>query len=340
MDILSATGFLNHFGRVQQNDNIEITPLLFQKGYTKLALYGLANVRDERLFRTFRDRNVKFLRPSIQQNEWFSLMAVHQNRNPHSETDYLPENFLPDFLNLIIWGHEHECRIDPEANSATGFDVIQPGSSIATSLCQAEAKDKFNCILSINKNDYAVEKVRLKTVRPFMMEDIVLSRDSTIPKDTNNTKAQVTAFLIERVEQLIDEAKRKWINAQQFEDDQEINTDDPKIPLPLIRITVEYTGYEVENPRRFSNRFVGSVANVNDVVQFYKKRTYAQGAKRGKSVENGELEIVETTADKISIEDLLDGYLKQEELELFPENGFNEAVKNFVEKEDKTALKT
>jgi len=57
-----------------------MAPVLLQKGRTKLALYGLSNVRDERLFRTFRDGKTKFMRPSLQQKEWFSMICVHQNQ--------------------------------------------------------------------------------------------------------------------------------------------------------------------------------------------------------------------------------------------------------------------
>lgn len=80
MDVLAATGLINHFGRVTENDNITLTPILLRKGSTNLALYGMANVRDERLFRAFREGQVKFLKPSTKEGEWFSLMAVHQNQ--------------------------------------------------------------------------------------------------------------------------------------------------------------------------------------------------------------------------------------------------------------------
>ena len=32
---------------------VRIVPVLLQKGYTRLALYGLGNIRDERLARMF-----------------------------------------------------------------------------------------------------------------------------------------------------------------------------------------------------------------------------------------------------------------------------------------------
>lgn len=40
----------------------------------------MSNVRDERLFRTFRDGKVKFYQPGTQKQDWFNLMSVHQNQ--------------------------------------------------------------------------------------------------------------------------------------------------------------------------------------------------------------------------------------------------------------------
>ncbi len=56
--------------------------------------------------------------------------------------------------------------------------------------------------------------------------------------------------------------------------------DDVEPPLPLIRLKVEYTApeggkFDCENPQRFSNRFIGRVANTNDVVYFWRKKTAA-----------------------------------------------------------------
>ena len=80
LDILQASGLVNYFGRVPDNENIVVTPLLLKKGQTRLALYGLSNVRDERLYRSFKQGKIKFKRPIESQDEWFNLIAVHQNR--------------------------------------------------------------------------------------------------------------------------------------------------------------------------------------------------------------------------------------------------------------------
>jgi double-strand break repair protein MRE11 len=80
LDILQMAGLVNYFGRTPESDNINIKPVLMSKGRTKLALFGMSNVRDERLYRTFRDGKVKFFRPRDDQDEFFNLMTVHQNQ--------------------------------------------------------------------------------------------------------------------------------------------------------------------------------------------------------------------------------------------------------------------
>lgn len=276
LDLLQVSGLLNYFGRIAQNDKIEVKPVLLQKGSTKLALHGLSNVRDERLFRTFRDNNVKFYKPRVQEKDWFHLMAVHQNHHAHSDTNYLPENFLPEFLDLVVWGHEHECVIEPRLNTERGFQVMQPGSSIATSLVPGEAVPKHVAVVSITGKEFSVETHRIKSVRPFITQELVLATDhrfKALAKMKDN-RAKLGMKLTEVVNGLIQEATDEWLAIQE----EDVQPED--IPLPLIRLKIEYSApdggkFDVENPQRFSNRFVGKVANSGDVVQFYRKKTGA-----------------------------------------------------------------
>jgi double-strand break repair protein MRE11 len=82
---------------------------------------------------------------------------------------------LNDFLDLILWGHEHECLIDPVQNEKQEFFITQPGSSVATSLCEGESVEKHVGILEITGKEFSLEKVRLKTVRPFVIDDVVFT---------------------------------------------------------------------------------------------------------------------------------------------------------------------
>lgn len=277
LDLLQVAGLVNYFGRVPEVDNIQVKPVLLQKGRTKLALYGLSNVRDERLFRTFRDHHVSFFRPTQQASDFFNLLTVHQNRHAHTSTSYLPENVLPDWMNLVVWGHEHECKIDPVKNLDTGFDVVQPGSSVATSLIKAEAVQKQVALVSITGQTFKCEPIPLKTVRPFVTDEIVLNQEPQFKKLQNvkNNREQITKLLIKEVDKMIEQANHDWFAVQ---DVPENEIQDEDWPLPLIRLKVEYSAaeggnFDVENPQRFSNRFVGKVANINDVVSFYRKKT-------------------------------------------------------------------
>lgn len=344
LDILQMSGLLNYYGRTPESDNIQVKPVLLQKGTTKLALYGMSNVRDERLFRTFRDGNVKFFQPNVHKDEWFNLASVHQNHHAYTESGYLPESFLPEFLDLIIWGHEHECKIIPETNNERGFKVIQPGSSVATSLCQPETEPKHVTILSVTGKEFTHEPIRLKSVRPFVMKEIVLQDDRQMRKvglEGGDNKAAVDRYCMKQVDELIEQANAEWLELQREgadEVDEELTP-----PLPLIRLRVEYTApeggnYIIDNPQRFSARYVEKVANTNDIIQYHRKKV--TGARKAK--EAIELPDVHTMAqlgfDSVKIDELVKEFLTAQNLTILPQSAFGDAVQQFVQKDDKHAM--
>ena len=139
---------------------------------------------------------------------------------------------------MVIWGHEHECLITPRRNPEMGFDVIQPGSSIATSLAEGEAVPKHVGILSITGREYKMEPIKLKTVRPFAIREIKLSevRELKTIARKNSNRTEVTAYLIECVNELIEQALLEWVKAQGDE-----SATEKDAPLPLVRIRVRLT---------------------------------------------------------------------------------------------------
>lgn len=58
LEMLSSAGLINYFGRVSDISEVAMAPILMQKGNTKLALYGLSSVKDERLHRLFVENKV------------------------------------------------------------------------------------------------------------------------------------------------------------------------------------------------------------------------------------------------------------------------------------------
>ncbi|KAK5541780.1 meiotic recombination [Exophiala sp. CCFEE 6169] len=345
LDLLAVSGLINYYGKTPQSDNIVVKPVLIQKGRTKLALYGLSNVRDERLYRTFRDHKVQFHRPSTQMGDWYNLICVHQNHHAHTETSYLPENFLPDFLDLVIWGHEHECEIEPRLNPEMNFQVMQPGSSVATSLMPGEAVPKHVAILSITGREMKSEPIRLTTVRPFVYKDMALSTDKDavkIAKSKDDHRTLLTQHLIKIVDDLIEQARQEWQEAQ---DERQADIDEPEeCPLPLIRLRVETSSadgvgkFDVENPQRFSNRFMDKVANTHDVVQFHiKKKNAAARAARNEAADREIMEKFQGV-ENVKVEKLVQEFLQAQSLTILPQNYFGDAVSQYVNKDDKHAM--
>ncbi|KAL8337506.1 hypothetical protein RB598_006413 [Gaeumannomyces tritici] len=349
LDLLQVAGLVNYFGRVPEADNIEVRPVLLQKGNTKLALYGISNVRDERMHRTFRDNHVKFFRPSQAKQDWFNLLTVHQNHHAHTATGYLPENFLPDWVDLVVWGHEHECLVDPVENPETGFHVMQPGSSVATSLVPGEAVPKHVAVLNVTGKEFTVDKIPLKSVRPFVTREIVLAQDPKFKKlwkqKPKDHRTEVTKLLTAIVDDMIEQAAREWEELRNSGENSEDSPDQQ--PLPLIRLKVEHgapeaTGeFEVENPQRFSGRFAERVANTSDLVYFHRRKTAASSA--GKTDKRGAGKIYEVTAedgtlDILKVEELVFDYVTKQSVKILPQKQMGEAVNSFVSKDDKKAI--
>ena len=216
---------------------------------------------------------------------------------------------------------------------------MQPGSSVATSLMPGEAVAKHVAILSITGRDFKVEPIRLKSVRPFAMKEIVLSEEEEIKKLSRKQdhRAELTRHLIKIVDDLIEQAKEEWRGLQ---DEDAIEEEAPK---PLVRLRVEYSApgggnFDCENPQRFSNRFVEKVANVNDVIQFYRKK--ASGTRKTTNTADmpEESVLAQLAVDSVRIEKLVREFLEAQNLTILPQNSFGDAVGQFVDKDDRHAM--
>jgi double-strand break repair protein MRE11 len=326
LDLLSTTGLINYFGRCREVDDITVAPIILRKGNTHLALYGLGNIRDERLHRTFMAGKVKMLRPQEQQespNDWFNLMLFHQNRAAHGATSHIPETFLDDFLDLIVWGHEHDCRIDPVYIPQRDFYILQPGSSCITSLSEGEAIKKHVALLTVRGSEFELTPLPLKSIRPFAFGHLSLS---SLGLEVGDTKGCLRV-VIEKIESMIANIKAEY----------EAENRGKTIPLPLIRLCVDHSGgYQAINPHRLGQLFQDKVANPREIVHAVRKRATAiRSSKPGEQIRDIEF----TTNDgAVRVEDLVSQYLASQKLDLLPQNEFSDCVRIFVEKDDKDAI--
>ena len=149
-----------------------------------MALYGLGNLRDERLSRLFSTPNsVEWVRPAATEKvaveDWFNMFVLHQNRVAHTQAakNCVREGHLAKFLDVVVWGHEHECLADPWESVEGGgnFSVMQPGSSVATALSEGESKKKHVVLLEVLGQNWRTVKFPLETVRPFSFDSVVLA---------------------------------------------------------------------------------------------------------------------------------------------------------------------
>ncbi|KAJ4762397.1 Double-strand break repair protein MRE11 [Rhynchospora pubera] len=326
IDILSACNLVNYFGKMVLGGSgvgqIKVYPILIKKGTTSAALYGLGNIRDERLNRMFQTPHaVQWMRPATQDegsiSDWFNILVLHQNRIKTNPKNAINEHFLPRFLDFIIWGHEHECLVDPQEVPGMGFHITQPGSSVATSLIDGEAKPKHVLLLEIKGTQYRPTKIPLKSVRPFEYAEVVLKDEADVDP---NDQDSVLEYLDKVVQDLIEKSSRSMPTTSELK-------------LPLVRIKVDYSGFSTINPQRFGQKYVGKVANPQDILIFSK------AAKRRQSVQDTIDESERLRPEELNqqnIEALVaESNLK---MEILPVNDLDIALHDFVNKDDKTAF--
>lgn len=162
-DILNSTGLVNYIGRIENVDDMRVDPVLIY-GDRKIAIYAIGHIKDRRIYNAFLSGKVRYSRPVG--DDWVSILVVHQNR-VFRKDEYLPEDLIDPFIDLVIYGHEHESLHLQHRN----FDVIQCGSSVRTSLCEGEAGDKFAYIVDVT-DKMRINRIKLETVRPFVMDSI------------------------------------------------------------------------------------------------------------------------------------------------------------------------
>ena len=116
---------------------------------------------------------------------------------------------IPDWVDLVVWGHEYESRIEAVESDVGTFRVVQPaGSSVATSLVEGESVAKKVAVLGIAGSEFRVRPVRLANVRGFKTGTVNLNDpDHGLDVEDPKIDDKVTNLLEMRVKELIQEAR-------------------------------------------------------------------------------------------------------------------------------------
>ena len=338
LDLLAAAGLVNFFGKTKAIDSVESIPLLMRKGATLLAIYGIGAMRDERLHRMFLQKRVTFLRPKEHADDFFNLLCIHQNRSKHGAKNFIPESFLDDFLDFILWGHEHESFPSGspyDKNSARGFYVTQPGSTVATSLADGESAPKHCVLLKVRGTQFSLTPLPLKTCRQLYVENLTLSKTEIQSDDPR---------CLEKIEKKCVEIVRKVLkNAEK-----ERSGDDRQPKKPLIRLKVDASpNYPVLFPGRFGHLFMDHVANPKEILLFHKKRLVPNQSDSevgdDEGLEGFESLNIQANLNAHRLEDIISEMMeapdnKMGQLRVLSDLGLRRALEAFVDKEDKDAI--
>ncbi|KAH8049665.1 manganese ion binding protein [Aureococcus anophagefferens] len=346
-------------------------PVLLRKGSTRVALYGLGNVRDERLNRLWQQKRVSFLRPAARppapgaararapgaprdgpsprraQAEdgatYFSVLVLHQNRDAgRGRNACVHESMIPEWFDLVVWGHEHECLVEPRESAVGTFRVTQPGSGVATALSE-RARGDLGDSRPLGTPTRACRGRPSSGPRadargaPGPIASCCGSAGPSSSPPRRDRRARRPAG--------DGEARPKHCGLLQIRGD-EFRLEPLRLTRarprrrgssrrlsgagPRLAALADRTGFGDVRAARLGARFVGDVANPGTVLHVARAAGGGGGAASAAApapVEDGEL-------DAVQIEDLVQGHLDADEskLQVLPEDKMNRALEDFVRK--------
>jgi len=278
LNLLHSAGLLNYFGKTSGSEEICVEPVLLQKGVTKLAMFGLGSMNEGRLNRLLEKGQVKLgSHVDGRPDNWFNVFLLHQNRarpdREEKEGKCVAEEKLDPLMDLVIWGHEAQSKIEAEWNETQRFHVSQPGSATRLKLNDANQGRKNLGLLRVatlltpdgqEEKQFKIEKIPLQTVRQFFSREIKLADVVDVNNADIDVKTQIENICRHQIEEMISQAAAEYNGVQPKE---------PLVRLKVNRSTPDGLGtFETFNIHTFSQTFEGRVANPRDVVVFSQRR--------------------------------------------------------------------
>ena len=196
-------------------------------------------------------------------NSYFNILVIHQNRfkgiyNGVPRAQSIWDDFIPSFFNLVVWGHEHESIPIPKEVAETGVHILQPGSTVATSIIDAESKQKHCFLLQVYKTNYKLTPIPLKWTRPLIFSTKILHPCKT--GINLNDKEKIDNYIFQAIKNLI--SKIDYTNVPE------------NFKKPLVRLKIENSSCGVIKSYSLSQMLKDIIANPADCLQFYNKKEF------------------------------------------------------------------
>ena len=172
---------------------------------------------------------------------------------------------IPDWFDLVVWGHEHKQEVKPRESAVGTFRVMQPGSSVATSLVEGEAEHKSIGLLTVKDTHFRVEATQLTQVRPFLVDELVLAEIDDLDPMHPDVEKHVNEILAQKVNEMIEAARADAAPSSLPDEFNKTGLNGKKASKiakreqVLVRLRVDHTGFQSLNAQRFGAQFVGQV---------------------------------------------------------------------------------
>lgn len=327
-ELLSVPRLINFFKPVEKTDVVTLKPVVLERGSVRLVIYGFGYTVDVDFQRLLSEKKLK-LEPYVdeQAKRTFNILMVHQNRTsyggmkqniPELLVSTLPAEGEPNHIDLIVWGHEHENKVEREKIGSSTTFITQPGSTICTQNKKANACDRVMAILDIYNDRDEFEPITLSRARKFIYHTGDLNEIIQGCK-TNESK-------IKKVKEYIDDILSEFIDGgAELEDSKK----------PLVKIVLSYRNIDV-NPLKLgqiSYDYDKWVINSSDMI---KMQDISKKSKETK--DSSDKPIIVADEDRVEVEDVLKEKTSNDQFDFIDLDSMNDSLKSFVRNNENNAF--
>ncbi|KAH8063952.1 manganese ion binding protein [Aureococcus anophagefferens] len=259
---------------------------------------------------------------------YFSVLVLHQNREAgRGRNACVHESMIPEWFDLVVWGHEHECLVEPRPiaseRGAAQLRARRAGPSRAPPAGDGEARPKHCGLLQIRGDEFRLEPLRL-TSRAAVRRPAAsaLQRTCRRSRAAPPPAAATPPSRTRSPPRSRRSSRPARASRQRFQ-----HGVPPRGAGPRLAARVDRTRFgDVRAARRALRRRRrepghGAPRRAAAAAAAQRRRASAR------PVEGGEL-------DAVQIEDLVQGHLDADEskLQVLPEDKMNRALEDFVRK--------
>lgn len=167
-------------------------------------------------------------------------------------------------MDLVVWGHEHESIPHIYQDLESGLNYYQPGSTVATSLIEAEGIIKHCGLLTVNNQGYELTPHNLtKSHRAIIWRKLefhhLALNDSACTDKDYDAKGKVISddYAVKLLMRQFNECLEEF-NSYLYKNEKK----------PLVRMKVMDQKFGIQFMNIIENKFVRHVSNPLQVIKF------------------------------------------------------------------------